>query len=70
MSRFRRTNLEIKARADYLHGFSDALMMAQMGAASAIVGEASRDLARMADWTCGKGSIGCTGGPDCTGDHK
>lgn len=58
-----RDNREIIAQANYVRGFADALGNPRLV-------EASTNLERMARNTCGKGYVGCGGGPDCTGDHK
>lgn len=63
-----RDNPEIRSQADYLLGYVNCLAAA--GHPSPVL-EAAEHTLRMASWhTCGRGVMGCRGGPKCTSDHK
>ena len=65
-----RDNPEIAADARWLEGFAAGVGVAQMKGTATDLARCAERLRRMAEQTCGRGSIGCWGGPTCTSDHK
>lgn len=61
-------NPEFLEQANYLRGFVDCL--SAMGRPSPLMEAAEATLRRAAKQTCGRGCMGCYGGPNCTSDHK
>lgn len=61
-------NPEMREQADYLLGWTHCL--AALGHPSPLMEAAEATVRKAARQTCGKGYMGCYGGPDCTSDHK